>query len=317
MNFIDYINKYKCCKKGNLQEGFSLLELVVAVGILLVLSVGGLLAYNGITQRVKQVAVNNAAKTVYTKAVSNKAMPVVAPSNVGGNLFALRSAAPLSPTLPANPVVSGEVDQSAAQEWMKNSDGSIDVVIIQETESSICVVAKWVEDPTIAAREGDCTISDENNPPTSLTGDYYVWNVKTRIVENTENTESGYDTIGIRYDNDETGPATRDSDATVRITVQILNDNNNPEDRYEGNFEVIGGGFELVSVSDDGKTYVFESSTVRETAWLRYSWKSFSYEIEGVSTHRNQPRVAITMTSDNAQTTPDIVIPESSNGAAT
>jgi len=55
--------------KKNLEEGFSLLELVVAVGVLLVLTVGGLLAYNGIIGSARQAAVNNAAETVYDQAM--------------------------------------------------------------------------------------------------------------------------------------------------------------------------------------------------------------------------------------------------------
>lgn len=52
--------------------GFSLLELVIAVGVLLVLTVGGLLAYNGITKNARQAAVNNAADTVYNRAMEYK-----------------------------------------------------------------------------------------------------------------------------------------------------------------------------------------------------------------------------------------------------
>jgi len=41
-------------KTTNKDLGFSLLELVVAVGILLVLTVGGLVAYNGIVENARQ-----------------------------------------------------------------------------------------------------------------------------------------------------------------------------------------------------------------------------------------------------------------------
>lgn len=53
--------------------GFSLLELVVAVGILLVLTVGGLLAYNGITDNARTAAVESAASEVYTSAAAYEA----------------------------------------------------------------------------------------------------------------------------------------------------------------------------------------------------------------------------------------------------
>lgn len=54
------------------EDGFSLLELVVAVGILLVLTVGGLLAYNGITKNARVAAVESAASEVLTGAVANQ-----------------------------------------------------------------------------------------------------------------------------------------------------------------------------------------------------------------------------------------------------
>lgn len=51
-------------------EGFSLLELVISVGVLLTLTVGGLLAYNGIIDSARQAAVNSAAETVYNRAMT-------------------------------------------------------------------------------------------------------------------------------------------------------------------------------------------------------------------------------------------------------
>jgi len=58
-------------KKSFHEDGFSLLELVVAVGILLVLTVGGLLAYNGITNNARQASVNNIADEIYTVVSAN------------------------------------------------------------------------------------------------------------------------------------------------------------------------------------------------------------------------------------------------------
>lgn len=40
-------------RKNNTEDGFSLIELVVAVGVLMALSVGGFLAYSGITENAK------------------------------------------------------------------------------------------------------------------------------------------------------------------------------------------------------------------------------------------------------------------------
>lgn len=55
----DYINTIK---KG--VEGFSLLELVIGVGIILVLTAGGLLSYNGIMNNARKAAVESAATDV-------------------------------------------------------------------------------------------------------------------------------------------------------------------------------------------------------------------------------------------------------------
>ena len=62
-----YVEKYL---KEVDEDGFSLLELVVAVGILLVLTVGGLLAYSGLTKNARVAAVQAAAAEVYTGAVA-------------------------------------------------------------------------------------------------------------------------------------------------------------------------------------------------------------------------------------------------------
>lgn len=52
------------------ERGFSLLEMVVAMGILIVLTVGGVLAYNGINQNAKEGATLAAAKSVHTAALA-------------------------------------------------------------------------------------------------------------------------------------------------------------------------------------------------------------------------------------------------------
>lgn len=51
------------------EDGFSLLELVVAIGILLVLTVGGLIGYSQITKNARTAAVEKAAADVFTGAM--------------------------------------------------------------------------------------------------------------------------------------------------------------------------------------------------------------------------------------------------------
>lgn len=67
-NMIDNLKARRA--EMNKEEGFSLLELVVAVGILLVLTVGGILAYNGITNNAKKAATESAASQVLTAALA-------------------------------------------------------------------------------------------------------------------------------------------------------------------------------------------------------------------------------------------------------
>lgn len=52
------------------ESGFSLLELVVAIGIILILTVGGLIGYSAITKNAKVAAVESAASAVMTAAMA-------------------------------------------------------------------------------------------------------------------------------------------------------------------------------------------------------------------------------------------------------
>ena len=54
------------------EEGFSLLELVVAVGILLVLSVGGLVAYNNILNNARDAQISNIAADLYMLSATHR-----------------------------------------------------------------------------------------------------------------------------------------------------------------------------------------------------------------------------------------------------
>lgn len=64
---IQPINKYRASLK---EAGFSMLEAVVVVGVLLALAVGGFLAYGQITTNAKKASVESAASSVYTAALS-------------------------------------------------------------------------------------------------------------------------------------------------------------------------------------------------------------------------------------------------------
>lgn len=61
--------KYRALLKEN---GFSMLEAVVVVGVLLALAVGGFIAYGQITENAKKASVETAASSVYTAALAAK-----------------------------------------------------------------------------------------------------------------------------------------------------------------------------------------------------------------------------------------------------
>jgi len=68
------INKFKKHIEEYLQEqderGFSLLELVVAMGVLIILSVGGLIAYRSLNDNAKTAQGHQIANDIYTSAVA-------------------------------------------------------------------------------------------------------------------------------------------------------------------------------------------------------------------------------------------------------
>lgn len=55
---------------ANKEDGFSLLELVVAVSIMLILAVVGFIAYQGLTDNAREAAVDSAANQVLTAAIA-------------------------------------------------------------------------------------------------------------------------------------------------------------------------------------------------------------------------------------------------------
>lgn len=57
------LKKYRSSLKAG---GFSMLEAVVVVGVLLALAVGGFIAYGKITENAKKASVESAASSVYT-----------------------------------------------------------------------------------------------------------------------------------------------------------------------------------------------------------------------------------------------------------
>ena len=116
-----YIEKLKTIKEK--QDGFSLIELVVAVGILAILSVVGVVAYSKITENARKAAVEAAAADVYTGATAYDS---------NGNDY-----------------------KQAAKEWMDSSNGSITVEATKNGDK-ICVKATMEKHGIIAYKGAGC-----------------------------------------------------------------------------------------------------------------------------------------------------------------
>lgn len=106
----------------NKDKGFSLLELVIAVGVLMILTVIGLLTYRGITDSARQAAVNNAAETIYNRAMTYK--------------------------------TEGTTIQKAVEEWNKASGMTSDIAEGEEssTKDKITVVATELDNDSFEIR---------------------------------------------------------------------------------------------------------------------------------------------------------------------
>lgn len=109
------------------EDGFSLLELVVAVGILLVLTVGGLLAYNGITDNARTAAVDSAASEVYTSAAAYEAdsSELTSASDAGDEWTA-----------------TAKTDSGMVAESGVNADGEIGVVVTRSNGETVTHTAE-------------------------------------------------------------------------------------------------------------------------------------------------------------------------------
>ena len=81
-NFIDSLKARRDAAKN--EGGFSLIDVVVTVAIIVALSVGGFVTYAGIVDNAKKAAVAGAADQVYTAAVvaENDSDPLTTPASV-------------------------------------------------------------------------------------------------------------------------------------------------------------------------------------------------------------------------------------------
>lgn len=199
------MRKKRGCVKSYLKEvnddGFSLIELVVAVGILAILSVVGVVAYSKITENARVAAVNAAAAEVYKGAVAYD-------SNGDANAA-----------------------EMVEQEWMdsskKDKDGkaSITVSVSEPSPGAFCVVAEMTERPDITASKGSgCdntgngsengNETEENNSPATAAECFeaHAGNIQ---YYNIENTECGSDVVI---------PETLNGEAVVSVGAYVFED---------------------------------------------------------------------------------------------
>lgn len=122
--------------RGVLQEdhdnGFSLLEVVVAVSIMLILAVVGTLGYQGYQDNARDAAVETAAQQVYTAGLANLNSP------------------------------NGDELSKVASDYTNSADGI--TTTITQGEEDICVHAVMDERPEHAANRGDCEGVDAPAP---------------------------------------------------------------------------------------------------------------------------------------------------------
>lgn len=130
-NLKNKVNAIKEAREAN-DSGFSLLELVVAVGILLVLTIGGLIAYSGITDNARNAAVQSAASEIYTAATAKEA---------------------------AGETQTGAED--AAQEWINSSKDDKFQVFVNEETNAVRVVSKAGGNSATAPSNGQATVEVE------------------------------------------------------------------------------------------------------------------------------------------------------------
>lgn len=156
---------FKKLNKKN-DNGFSLLELVVSIGILLVLTVGGLIGYSAISDNAKQAAVERAASDVVKAIAIKESSSSFTASNISFQ------------TVSSNKVYSEP--QDAADEWMETA-GDKNKIIVTASENSdlITVKAVYEDDTSISAvktvtmssiRDGNSGSNneEENTPESNL-----------------------------------------------------------------------------------------------------------------------------------------------------
>lgn len=171
-------------KKGD--EGFSLIELVIAVAILAILSIVGVVAYGQITKNSRQTAVDNAAAQVLKGAIAYKADGSKTPTD-------------------------------AETEWNNSADTERVSVDVQERGQCITVIATHAEGETATRKAGDScdgttpVEDDDNNSGTVEEARKYRINLEISTWSITDD-DSNLDSVQVRF------PLTNDTFTAPKVS---------------------------------------------------------------------------------------------------
>jgi type II secretory pathway pseudopilin PulG len=147
---IDYLLKQNL-RQHFKNNGFSMLEAVVVVGVLLALAIGGFLAYGQITENAKIAKVKSAASEVFTSAVVNqidgdqatKVSDSINDYNDSTDKIKVKIGRPGDPPI----------------DYDEPSDFN------PKSTDQFCVTATWSEDSTINSTSGNCEAEETVVPP--------------------------------------------------------------------------------------------------------------------------------------------------------
>jgi hypothetical protein len=137
-------------KKYRLETGFSMLEAVVVVGVLLALAVGGFFAYGPITENAKRAKVKFSASEVHTGVLA---------ANIDGDPSTTPQGVIDTWNASAKKIRVEILEPVAASAAMSAT------VTAPSTEADFCVQATNVESPHITAREGACSDVTDGSAP--------------------------------------------------------------------------------------------------------------------------------------------------------
>lgn len=147
----------KSLKKNSVNSnGFSMLEAVVVVGVLLALAVGGFFAYGPITENAKRAIVTSEASKIYTAATV---------AQIDGDP-STTMATVLDDYNHSTDKIRISVRRSTDTEFTSTPDASFD-----SADGDYCIRAERIGDESVFAETGTCEAGDDGSDPGDGSGD--------------------------------------------------------------------------------------------------------------------------------------------------